>query len=56
VGQPEPRKPDPDEPRTDEKIARMFPDRGEFPGNEIRVDPDAPPVPDIGHPGGRRDE
>jgi len=48
---------EPDQPiRTDETIAEMFPDRGEFPGNEVTVDPDAQPVPDIGHPGGRRDE
>lgn len=36
--------------RTEESVAAAFPDRGEFPGNEIVVDPDAPPAPNIQHP------
>lgn len=37
-------------PRSEETIAEMFPDRGEFPGNDIRPDPDAAPAPNTAHP------
>lgn len=36
--------------RTEETVAQRFPDRSEFPGNEITVDPDAPPSPNVAHP------
>lgn len=36
--------------RTEETIAERFPDRGEFPGNEVRPDPDAEPAPNHAHP------
>jgi len=36
--------------RTEESIAAIFPDRGEFPGNEVTVNPEAPPAPNIQHP------
>jgi hypothetical protein len=40
----------PEEPRTEEYIDKRFPDRGPAPSNEIVLDPNAEPVPDIGHP------
>ena len=40
----------PEEPRTEEYIEERFPHRGPTPTNEIVLDPDAEPVPDIGHP------
>lgn len=40
----------PQHPRTEETIQGLFPDRGEFPGNRMTVDPDAPPAPNVGHP------
>lgn len=36
--------------RTDESIAERFPDRGEFPGNDVVEDPDAEPAPNTAHP------
>lgn len=36
--------------RTEETVAQLFPDRSEFPGNEITVDPDAPSAPNTAHP------
>ena len=36
--------------RTEESIAAAFPDRGEFPSNEVTVDPEAPPAPNVQHP------
>lgn len=37
-------------PRTPETVAARFPDAGEPPSNEVVVDPDAPPSPNIQHP------
>jgi hypothetical protein len=36
--------------RTEESIESQFPDRGEAPSNEIVVDPEAEPVPNVEHP------
>jgi len=36
--------------RTEQTVQEQFPDRGEFPGNEVKVDPDAPPAPNTAHP------
>lgn len=36
--------------RTEESIEALFPDRGKRPSNEIVVDPEAEPTPNIGHP------
>ena len=47
--QPEEHQPDPPV-RSEETIAQLFPDRSEFPGNGITVDPDAPPAPNTAHP------
>lgn len=36
--------------RTEESVAARFPDRGEAPSNEVVVDPDAGPAPNVEHP------
>lgn len=36
--------------RTEETVQEKFPDRGEFPGNEVKVDPEAVPSPNTEHP------
>jgi len=40
----------PGELRTEVAVAVRFPDRGPEPSNEVVVDPDAPPAPNIQHP------
>lgn len=36
--------------RDEKSIAEKFPDRGEFPGNEVKEDPDAKEAPNTAHP------
>jgi hypothetical protein len=38
------------EKRTAETIKEKFPDAGEPPSNEVKVDPDAKPAPNTSHP------
>lgn len=42
--------PEPHETRDREWVDEHFPDAGDPPSNEVIVDEDAPPSPNIGHP------